>query len=192
MPTLLVTGFGPWGPHAENASTLWWERAEVTPPAGWKLRRLTLPVDWEEAPRRLRAACEEADDLAVVLLCGLAAERQALTPERFAHNLADPLSEDVGGRRFPGETLTPGGPVAYAATLPVAALVEAFAAAGLPAAESRDAGAYLCNCLSYRLLEDLAARPGVRGGFLHVPPRGRLSDAQWQRAAEVVVEVLTG
>jgi len=191
MPALLITSFGPWGAHRENASTLWWERAAADPPPGWQLHRAVLPVDWEAAPWELFRAMEAIEDLRTVLLCGLAENRTALTPERGARNRASTTAPDVRGATFPQESIEPSGPDAYASSLPVAELVARLRESGLPAEESRDAGTYLCNFLSYRLLEALADRPGIRGGFLHVPPRERLTDAQWQTAAEIVLATLS-
>jgi pyroglutamyl-peptidase len=63
-----------------------------------------------------------------------------------------------------------GGPAAYFATLPLRAAVAALRDAGLPAIVSNSAGTFVCNHLFYGLMHLAATRrPGLRGGFLHVP-----------------------
>ena len=68
-----------------------------------------------------------------------------------------------------GPEIVPGGPAAYFATLPLEDLRDALAAAGLPAAVSLTAGAYLCNASFYLARHALDAR-GTPCGFIHVPP----------------------
>jgi pyroglutamyl-peptidase len=53
--------------------------------------------------------------------------------------------------------------------LRVDAIVHALRTEGIPAAASRDAGGFLCNHVFYALMGALAERPGVCGGFVHVP-----------------------
>lgn len=192
MPSLLITAFGPWGTHQSNSSGQWWTQAAVTPPIGWDLHYLELPVDWIEAPSLLFQKMESLEDLSAIVLCGLAENRATITPERFAHNLAAHHTPDVSGAFFPSETIIPGGPLALASTLPLGDLMRQFSEAGILAIESRDAGTFLCNFLNYQLLHRIQSTPAIRGGFIHVPPRSYLTDAQWQRAAEIVVAVVTG
>ena len=47
--------------------------------------------------------------------------------------------------------------------------MEALREEGIPATSSRDAGGFLCNHVFYVLMRTLAERPGIRGGFVHVP-----------------------
>jgi pyroglutamyl-peptidase len=54
--------------------------------------------------------------------------------------------------------------------LPLRAAVAALRDAGLPATLSNSAGTFVCNHLFYGLMHLAATRrPGLRGGFLHVP-----------------------
>jgi pyroglutamyl-peptidase len=54
--------------------------------------------------------------------------------------------------------------------LPVAAIVDALHDAGIPASKSSTAGNYVCNNVFYGLMHLIATRrPGLRGGFVHVP-----------------------
>jgi len=61
-----------------------------------------------------------------------------------------------------------GGPDAYFSTLPVRAMADAVAAAGIGADVSNTAGTFVCNDTLYGLLH-LYAGTSVRVGFIHVP-----------------------
>jgi pyroglutamyl-peptidase len=64
----------------------------------------------------------------------------------------------------------PGGPVAYFATLPLAAILAALLAEGIPAYVSNTAGTYLCNQTLYGTLHLLVQRGHpARAGFIHLP-----------------------
>ncbi|WP_311764346.1 hypothetical protein [Arthrobacter ipis] len=65
--------------------------------------------------------------------------------------------------------VVPGGPAAYFTTLPIKAALLAVESAGVPAEVSQTAGTYVCTHTFYTLMQELAPRPGVRGGFVHVP-----------------------
>jgi pyroglutamyl-peptidase len=78
--------------------------------------------------------------------------------------------EPFDGAVSSGAAIDPAGPVAYAATLPVAEIVAEIRAEGIPASESRDAGGFLCNHVFYVLMQALEhERPDAFGGFVHVP-----------------------
>jgi pyroglutamyl-peptidase len=51
----------------------------------------------------------------------------------------------------------------------VKAIVAELQASGIPAAVSQTAGTFVCNHVFYALMHALRRRPGVRGGFIHVP-----------------------
>ena len=68
------------------------------------------------------------------------------------------------------EACVAGGPPAYFATLPLAAIVEALVADGVPAYVSNTAGTYLCNQTLYGTLHRLAEQGHpARAGFVHLP-----------------------
>jgi pyroglutamyl-peptidase len=60
-------------------------------------------------------------------------------------------------------------PAAYFSTLPIKAMAAALQRAGIPAEVSQTAGTFVCNHVFYGLMHALRRRPGVRGGFVHVP-----------------------
>jgi pyroglutamyl-peptidase len=170
---ILVTGFEPFGGSDVNTSQL---IAEA-------LGGVVLPVLYARAADALSDAVRAADP--DVVICFGQTDREAISVERFAHNLDGSESEDNDGVVSSAE-IDSKGPVAYRSTLPVDEIVAALHADGIPAEASRDAGGFLCNRVFYLLMRTLEEeRPGTAGGFVHVPedmPRDMLV-----RAADIVV-----
>ena len=172
---VLVIGFEPFGKHDVNPSQL----------IADELGGVVLPVSYERAADGLQRTLDEHDP-EIVIAFGLADEREAITPERFAHNLdeADTVDDDdVAGS---GAEIEAAGPLAYRSTLPVDEIVAALRGRDFPAAVSRDAGGYLCNHTFYVLMHTL--KPGRMGGFVHVPPLRVLPAERLVEAARVIVE----
>lgn len=192
MPTILWTGFEPWGEHPRNPSWDWIADWQPTLPAGWRLLLRALPVSWKHAWPLLQTDLEQiGSDLAIVLCGGLAARRTVLTPERFAHNRNGIRRPDNDGACMANEVILSDAPERLEATLPVDALTSALQLADLPARVSEDAGDYLCNHLSFRLLQWAStAAPEIHAGFLHVPPTEYLTEAEWSLAREIILETL--
>lgn len=162
MTTVLVTGFEPFDGGTVNASQRLVE--ELDEPIA------VLPVSYARAADALRAAIAETQP-DVVICFGQADGRSGISVERFAHNLDDAETIDNDEAPASGEPIDPSGPIAYGSTLPVAEIVAALRADGIPAAASRDAGGFLCNHVFYTLMRTLEhERPGAIGGFVHVPP----------------------
>jgi pyroglutamyl-peptidase len=165
---VLVTGFEPFDGGAVNPSQLIVEALEASPPDGVELATAVLPVAYARGADVLRGAVRAALP-EVVISFGQADGRPGISVERFAHNLdsAEPVDND--GLTSDAE-IDPNGPVAYASTLPVAAMIDALREAGIPASESRDAGGFLCNHVFYALMRVLdEEQPDTIGGFVHVP-----------------------
>jgi pyroglutamyl-peptidase len=124
-----------------------------------------LPVAWQRATDELLRALE-TEQPELVVCFGQADGRAHLSVERFALNFDE--GTDEAGEERRAEIATDS-PVAFRSSLPVDAIIEALRADGIPAASSRDAGGFLCNHVFYVLMRAIARRPGVRGGFVHVP-----------------------
>ncbi|MFF5207294.1 pyroglutamyl-peptidase I [Streptosporangium sp. NPDC000396] len=183
--TVLLTGFEPFDGATVNPS---WEAVKLVP----GVRAVQLPCVFGEAPERLRAAVAEHDP-AVVVCVGQAGGRADVTVERVAVNLNDARIPDNAGRQPIDEPVVPGGPAAYFATLPVKACVAAARTAGVPASVSHSAGTFVCNHLFYGLMHLIATeRPGVRGGFVHVPfaPSQVLDQAKPSMPVTMIAEAL--
>jgi pyroglutamyl-peptidase len=165
LTRVLVTGFEPFGGADVNPSQKLVEALASDPPEGVELATAVLPVAWERAGNELLRVLD-AEQPELVVCFGQADGRAHVEIERFALNF-DEGSDEAGEKRL--AEISADGPVAYRASLPGDAIVEALRADGIPAAASRDAGGFLCNHVFYELMRALADRTGVRGGFVHVP-----------------------
>ena len=167
-PTVLLTGFAPFGGDAANPS---WEAVRALAGVrvrGHRVATCCLPVEFGRSLRALRAAIRDAKPAAVVCV-GLAAGRPHVSIERVAINVDDARIPDNAGASPVDTPIFEDGPAAYFATLPIKSILFALRRAGIPAAISQTAGTYVCNHVFYGLMHALRRTPKVRGGFIHVP-----------------------
>lgn len=163
---LLITGFDPFGGAAVNPA---WEAVKLLPDVigDFELCKLMIPTVFGEAAKIVLEKAEEFQP-DVILCIGQAGGRAAVTPERIGVNIRDAKIPDNAGNQPVGAFVVPEGPAAYFATVPVMAMAEAIAAAGLPATVSNSAGAFVCNDVLYALLHHFTGTD-TRVGFVHVP-----------------------
>ena len=166
MKKLLITGFDPFGGETVNPS---WEAVRLLPETvnGWVLHKRQIPTVFGKAAETVLAAAGELQP-DVILCIGQAGGRSAVTPEVVAINLREARIADNAGARPQNEPVVTGAPAAYFATVPVREMVGAINAAGITAALSYSAGAFVCNDVLYALLHRYDGTP-VRAGFIHVP-----------------------
>lgn len=192
----LVTGFEPFGGGRVNAS------AEAVRRLPARLGSLdivaaALPTSYARSHVVLEALIARHDP-GLVLCVGQAGERAALCVERVAVNLQYAEIADNDGARPTDTPVVPGGPAAYLSTMPVRTAVAALQEAGLPSQLSMSAGTFVCNHVFYKLMHLAATqRPGLRGGFLHVPAiAGAIANAMAlddiARGLTIVLEVAAG
>jgi pyroglutamyl-peptidase len=165
--TILLSGFEPFAGDARNPSQEVCAALSDAEIRGCRVHALSLPTAFDVAARRLLREIRRLRP-ALVIATGVAAGRAEITPERFALNFADARIPDNRGRQPREQTLLRGGPLAYASGLPVSAIVQRLRAAGIPAAPSLSAGAYVCNELFYRLCQAVQGT-SVVAGFIHLP-----------------------
>jgi len=173
-PRLLLTGFGPFpgaprNPTAEVVARLA-GRADVAARVDLVVR--VLPVTWAAIAAVPALLAEVGPD--AVLATGLARRAREIRVERFAAARAVVAAVDAAGERARPGILAADRPARLRVPAPIAALVSAIAATGLPVAASDDAGAYLCNALLRRTIEAADERPVA---FLHLPPTRDLAPA---------------
>ena len=171
-PTLLLTGFDPFDGAKSNPS---WDAASALDGrivGGHRVVARRLPTEFGASLRALRAAIRETGP-ALVVCTGLAGGRKELSLERVAINVDDARIPDNIGAQPIDAKIVGNGPAAYFTTLPVKAMLAALQARGIPAQVSQTAGTFVCNHVFYGLMHALRRQPGVRGGFIHVPPAGR-------------------
>jgi pyroglutamyl-peptidase len=162
MTKVLLTGFEPFGKATLNPS------GEIVKQiSGDNIVTAILPVAYAQSAEALLALIEH-NEPDVVISLGQAEGRTQITPERIAINLDDARLADNEGVTRIDEPILVGGPVAYESTLPIRDFVSAINAAGVPAAVSLSAGAFLCNHVFY-VAQNKFVGTKVRSGFVHVP-----------------------
>jgi pyroglutamyl-peptidase len=166
MARLLVTGFGPFGPHDLNPTALLMARLNGTA----NVVTAVLPVEYGASVARfLELVDRHRPDAAIAF--GLAWTADRILVERIALNLDEAERPDQAGVRRRGCRIAADGPVGYWSTLPVDRLITAVDAAGLPVAGSPHAGGYVCNHLFFGVRHRLETEgPVIPMGFVHVPP----------------------
>ncbi len=168
MTRVLLTGFEPFGGETINPS---WQVAQALDRqliGGAQVVARELPCVFGASLQALDAALAEFKPTLVIAL-GQAAGRCDLSFERVAINLDDARIPDNAGAQPVDCRVIDGAPAAYFASLPVKAIVAALRERGIPASLSMSAGGFVCNHLFFGLLHRLTTRPGVRGGFVHLP-----------------------
>ena len=166
MHKLLITGFDPFGGESINPA---WEAVSRLPDSigDWNLTRLQIPTVFGKATETVLDCAKTLEPDAIICV-GQAGGRKAVTPEMVGINLRHASIADNEGNQPQDEPIAPDGPAAYFTTLPVRRMVQAIADAGLPAAVSYSAGAFVCNDTLYALLHHYNGTE-VRAGFIHVP-----------------------
>lgn len=172
MPTVLVTGFGPYGVTPVNPAQLTAEALDGRVVAGATVVSRIVPnAYFESIAEAVRAVDEVGPDLVIML--GEYGGRSMVTVERLAQNLNDCARyglADTAGVVLNGEPTAPDGPVAYHATVPVKAMVLAMRDRGIPADISDAAGTFVCNHLMYGMLHHIASNDlPIRAGWIHLP-----------------------
>lgn len=166
MKRLLITGFDPFDGSYGNPS---WMAVEQLPEqiGDFFLRKQMLPTVYQKAAR---VVLDEAESFHpdIILCVGVAANRNAITPERIGVNIRDSQTPDNAGNRSQGEYVLPDGPAAYFSTAPVEKMAQAIRDVQIPAVVSNTAGTFVCNDVFYTLLHHFDGSH-TQVGFIHVP-----------------------
>lgn len=189
MPTILVTGFEPFGGEKINPA---WEAIRVLPDSivGSKVIKLQIPVVFGIGADVVSTAIDHINP-DIVLCVGQAGGRAKITPEFVGINYRDARIPDNDGNQPHAQRIVEDGPDAYFATLPVRAMTKAMNEAGIPAALSYTAGTYVCNDVMYSMLHVLATKyPNARGAFMHVPFATEQATKQPVNTASLPIEVM--
>ena len=165
---ILVTGFDPFGGDAINPA---FEAVKLIPAkvAGATIIKEEIPTVFGKCGEVLEKLIEKHQPDAVMCV-GQAGGYSAIAVEKIAVNLAEARIPDNENQQPSDEAIVEGAPLAYFATLPVKAMVQAIKDNGIPAKVTYSAGTFVCNDIMYRLLHMTAQKfPKIRGGFVHVP-----------------------
>ena len=183
--SILFTGFEPFNGADVNPS---WEAVSLLPEeiAGRPVHRMLLPTVFGQAADLLRGEIARLRP-EIVICCGVANGRNAVTPELVAINYRFARIADNAGQQFSGVPIDPDGPAACMTSLPVHEMIAAVQAEDIPAQLSLSAGAYVCNDVYYALLgceKDF----GHRGLFIHVPGTEAVDVQRAARAIAICAE----
>src|SRR5579862_2469176 len=188
---VLVTGFGPFPGAPFNPTTPLVRRlTQLRRPAldDVALRQHIFDVTYQTVDRELPELIARARPQAL-LMFGLATRTDHLRIETRARNAASTRFPDAGGNRTKRASIVRGAD-ARAFGSHTISLLHAARATGIDARLSRDAGAYLCNYLSWRAIE-ATQQPGgpVLASFIHVPLVAQDGTAR-ARASDITLEQL--
>ena len=183
---MLVTGFGPfpgvpWNPSSWLVQTL--ARTHERP-----LAAAVLPVSWQSAWAALEPLLEAARPRQIIMF-GVSRQARGFRLEQRAYN-ARSQHADADGAEPQTLQLLPTHAETIDATMLLAPIASAVAAADIPVALSDDPGRYLCNALLFHTLAWTQNKP-TRVGFVHIPnisEIGWLSPAQALAGARIIVE----
>jgi pyroglutamyl-peptidase len=171
MPTILVTGFGPFpGAPFNPTGPLVRHLARTRHPTGTRLKIVThvFRTSYNAVDRELPALVKRHRPDAL-LMFGLATRARTLRIETQARNSLG-RTPDVSGTIPKAIAIAPGSPARLDMKTPAQALLAAARVAKVPVAISRNAGNYLCNYLCWRATEIAHQAKGPRyAAFVHVP-----------------------
>jgi pyroglutamyl-peptidase len=188
---ILVTGFGPFpGAPFNPTEPLVKRLTQLRRPAldGVALTDHIFHVTYQTVDRELPELIAQFRPQAL-LMFGLAARTAHLRIETRARNAVTTHLPDADGNRAQKRSIVHG-----ADALPfgphTANLLHAACATGIDARLSRDAGAYLCNYLSWRAIEATQQPAGpALASFIHVPLIARDGSAR-EEASDITLEQL--
>ncbi len=168
VPSVLLTGFEPFGGEVLNPSWQAVRALDGSVIAGHHVTAVELPTEFDASLPVLWHALR-ATEPRVVIAVGLAGGRAGISLERLAINLIDARIPDNAGAQPVDVPVLRGGAAAFFSTLPVKASLLALQEAGIAAHISQTAGTYVCNQVFYALMHALRRRRNTRAGFVHVP-----------------------
>jgi pyroglutamyl-peptidase len=170
-PTVLLTGFDPFGGSTLNPSWLAVNALHGEQVLSHRIVAAQLPTVFGESLRVLDALLHTHQP-ALAICVGQAGGRSAISIERVAINVNDaPIADNAGARPIDTPVIA-GAPAACFSSLPIKAMRAVVQAEGIAAEVSQTAGTFVCNHVFYGLMHTLATKPALRhtrGGFVHVP-----------------------
>jgi pyroglutamyl-peptidase len=188
---ILVTGFGPFpGAPFNPTEPLVKRLTQLRRPAldGVTLTGHIFHVTYQTVDRELPELIAQLNPQAL-LMFGLASRTAHLRIETRARNAVTTHLADADGNRAQKTSIVHG-----ADAMPfgphTANLLHAARATGIDARPSRDAGAYLCNYLSWRAIEATQQPAGpALASFIHVPLIAR-DGAAFDATSRITLEQL--
>ena len=168
---ILVTGFGPfpgapWNPTQPLVARL--TRLRRPAFSDVDISSHIFPVTYKAVDHELPELLKQRRPQAL-LMFGLASRTAHVRVETRARNAVTMLWPDAAQTRSRKGSIASGADAAMFGPH-AAKLLRAARATGIDARASRDAGAYLCNYLSWRAIESVANNAHLRlAAFVHIP-----------------------
>lgn len=188
---VLLTGFGPFpgAPH-NPTQPLVARLTRLRRPAldGVEISSHIFPVTYAAVDRQLPEVLAKVKPDAL-LMFGLAARTPFLRIETRARNAVTMLWPDAANTRSSKRGIA-GNAEAMTFGLHTARLLRAARLTGIDARASRDAGAYLCNYLSWRAIENVRAGGPQLAAFIHIPLLARSGAVHRKGATRITLEEL--
>ncbi|KAG8594437.1 hypothetical protein GDO81_001204 [Engystomops pustulosus] len=186
---VVVTGFGPFGEHAVNAS---WVAVQELKKLGLgdtiDLHVYEVPVEYQTVQRLIPDLWIKHRPQLIVHV-GVSGMATAITLEQCGHNKG---YLGLDNCQFCPDTqcCVEGGPECLQSTIDMDAVCKRASAAGLDEVQfivSTDAGRYLCDFTYYTSLYESHGK----SVFIHVPPLGKpYTPAQLGRALQTILQVI--
>lgn len=176
---IMISGFEPFGKMTINPTEELLKDAENFSIEGVEVTTILLPVNYDECAEKLVAKIDELQP-DIVISCGLAAGRTAITPERIGINVKDTGSGDPypdnRGHVPVDERIDEDGPDGLFSTLPIRQIEKNLKAEHIPAAISNTAGTFICNNTLYAVLNHIRKNKlPIKAGFIHFPASTEMS-----------------
>jgi pyroglutamyl-peptidase len=185
---VLISGFEAFGGRETNPTAqlvMALQNNEVPFPTSLKVDQILLPVSFQEAYPRLEEKVN-AFNPDVVIAFGEAHKRQTLELETTAVNeIAADIIDNLGEKPT-RQKINPNGLESFSSTLPLQGFEGALKDAGISVKLSQSAGAFVCNHLFYRLMEDNQETFRLCG-FIHVPLESVLPLDELKHALSVML-----
>ncbi len=171
----LITGFDAFGEFAVNPSE---EVVGRLPDAvkvskQWlEIERLVLPCSGKKMWQKLSSAVGKTSkkDPLILIMTGLASDRDRLCLERFAVNIKDYRIPDNDGWQPQDTPIIAKAPAGLASDIPLTRLEKKLASKKIAVDISNYAGSYLCNEIYYKALSTWQKQPGSAAIlFVHIP-----------------------
>lgn len=179
---IIFSAFEPFGGEKVNSAAKALELIDDV--CGHEIRKIIIPTCFGSDYIPLFSAIDSFSPDAVICL-GQAGGRKGISIERVAINVMDASIPDNDGYKPSGEPVVPGGDAAYFSTLPIYAMKEAIAVAGIDAYISNTAGTFVCNHIMYCLLHKYGKI--LKAGFVHIPftrEQAERSGAPWMTSED--------
>lgn len=165
LPTVFITGFGPFGTHKQNSSWLTVQELVKMDIEDFHVVAEEIPVEYGPVAEMVPMLWKKIQPQLTVH-CGVSSEAQCLVLERCAHN-ENYVRQDAQGQLPVCTSCCVDGPSRIDTTIDLALVADDVNGAGLqiPVALSDCAGRYLCEFIYYTSLN--INRHTV---FVHIPP----------------------